>query len=165
MKLRYLQLLCFFALALPFFTACKGDKEYVAPSNKALLVAHEWKGDQALIMGIDITDAAAIPNGAPSVRALRLTFKNDNTYVAKTGEMTFEGVWRFNEDETKIYFDFLGLGEFNVKKLTAEDLYLTTSISKSQLTLLAQILRIDLGVINRFPDGTEFETELRFIKA
>ncbi|WP_147294285.1 hypothetical protein [Pontibacter diazotrophicus] len=162
---KHLQLLCLIALALPFLTACKEDKEFVAPSNKQLLVAHEWQGDEMLMMGISVSEAGAIPNGIPDIQTITLTFNSDNTYVAKSSDgMIFEGDWRFNEEETKIYFDFLGFGEFDIRKLTSENLNLSTGISKGQLTLLAQMLNIDLSLINMFPDGTEFETELRFVK-
>lgn len=163
MKRTHLQLLLLLALLLPVFTACKKDKE-VAPSKKELLIAHPWKGDQVLIMGINISESGAIQGGVPNIRTLQLTFNSDNTYIANNEDLRFAGIWRFNEDETKIYFDFLGLGEFNVKELTKDNLNLSTSISKRQLVLLAQLLSVDLGVINRFPDGTRFETELRFVK-
>lgn len=163
MKRTYLQLLLLLALLLPIFTACKKDKE-VAPSKKELLMAHPWKGDQVLIMGINISESGAVQGGIPDIRALALTFNSDNTYTAKNEDIKFAGIWRFNEEETKLYFDFLGLGEFNVDELTKDNLNLSTSISKKQLTLLAQLLSVDLGVINRFPDGTQFETELKFVK-
>ncbi|RDV11988.1 hypothetical protein DXT99_22930 [Pontibacter diazotrophicus] len=118
-----------------------------------------------LMMGISVSEAGAIPNGIPDIQTITLTFNSDNTYVAKSSDgMIFEGDWRFNEEETKIYFDFLGFGEFDIRKLTSENLNLSTGISKGQLTLLAQMLNIDLSLINMFPDGTEFETELRFVK-
>ncbi len=162
---KHLQLLCLIALALPFFTACKEDKEHVAPSNKQLLVAHEWKGDNMLMMGMSVSEIGAIQNDIPNIQTITLTFNSDNTYVATSSNgQIFEGDWRFNEEETKIYFDFLGFGEFDVKKLTSDNLNLSTAISKSQLTLLAQMLSTDLRLINKFPDGTEFETELRFVK-
>lgn len=165
MKGKHLQLLCILALALSFFTACKDDKEFVAPTNKQLLVAHEWKGDQVLMMGINVSGIALMQNGIPDIRTVRLTFKSDNTYVARNDDgQLFEGDWRFNEDETKIYFDFLGFGEFDVKQLTSENLNLSTRISTSQLTLLAQLLQVDAGIISQFPAGTELEMELQFVK-
>lgn len=162
---KYLQLLCIVAIALPLFTACKEDKEYVAPSNKQLLVAHDWAGDKMLVMGVSVSEIGAVQSGIPDMQAITLTFNSDNTYIAKSSNgLMFEGDWRFNEEETKIHFDFLGFGEFHIKKLTTANLNLATSISKSQLTLLAQMLNTDLEVINLFPEGTEFETEFRFVK-
>ncbi|WP_162052618.1 lipocalin-like domain-containing protein [Pontibacter pamirensis] len=129
------------------------------------MVAHEWKGDNMLMMGMSVSEIGAIQNDIPNIQTITLTFNSDNTYVATSSNgQIFEGDWRFNEEETKIYFDFLGFGEFDVKKLTSDNLNLSTAISKSQLTLLAQMLSTDLRLINKFPDGTEFETELRFVK-
>lgn len=165
MKRKHLHLLWIIALALPFLTGCKDDKEDAAPSNTELLVAHEWKGDQLLLMGINVSETGVNPGSIPDIKTISLTFKKDNTYIAKNGSVPMvEGNWRFNEDETKIFFDFLGLGEFDVKELNEENLYLGTSISKSQLVLVARVLNLDLGIINMFPDGTEFEIELRFVK-
>lgn len=165
MKTKHLQLLFVIALALPFFTACKKDTEYVAPSNTELLAAHEWKGDQVLMMGMNILETGGAQQGIPDFRTVRLTFHRDNTYVAVNDEgTTFNGEWRFNDDETKIHFDFLGFEEFDVKKLTDEDLHLSTRISISQLTLLAQVLQVNTEIINSLPYITEVETEIRFVK-
>ncbi|MFD2999423.1 hypothetical protein ACFS7Z_03540 [Pontibacter toksunensis] len=165
MKRKHLHLLWIIALALPFLTACKDDKEIPAPSNTELLEAHEWKGDQLLVMGINVSETGVNPGSIPDIKTTRLTFKKDNTYIAKNGSgPMMEGKWRFNADETKININFLGLSEFDVKELDEENLNLGTSIPKSQLVLLASILNIELGIINMFPDGTEFEIELRFIK-
>lgn len=166
MKLINLRFFVLLLLAIVTFTSCKDDKdeEEAEPSKKVLLVAHEWQGDQVLMMGINVTESGAIPQDAPDVRTLRLTFNEDNTYVAKSDELAFEGEWQFNEDETKIYFDFLALGEVDVKKLTEDKLNLSTNVSKTQLTLLAQLLNLDLGPLNNLPDGTKIEVEIRFVK-
>lgn len=156
-------LVTFFTLPLLF--ACnRHDDEEAEPSKAGVLTAHAWQGDKVLMMGIDVTKSDAIPPDAPDVRTLRLTFNNDNTYTAESDELTFEGEWKFNEDETKIYFDFLGLGEVDIKELTSDNLHLGTNVSKSQLTLLAQLLNVSLGPVTKLPDGTEIETEIRFVK-
>ena len=163
---RQLQLLFLVALTLPFLSSCKDkDEATIAPSKTDLLVAHQWRGDQVLMMGINITETGAIQTGIPDIRTIWLTFNKDKTYVAKTDQgVRFEGIWRFNEDETKIYFDFFGLSEFDLKELTDDNLNIGTRISKRQLSFLANVLNVDLGIINRFPDGTQFEIELIFVK-
>ena len=153
-------------LTLPLFIACnrhEEDKE-VGPSKTKLLTAHPWQGDKVMLMGIDVTQTGAIPPDAPDVRTLRLTFHEDNTYIAESEELTFDGEWRFNEGETKIYFDFLGLGEADVNELTEQNLHLGTSVSKQQVDMLADLLNVDLGPIKNLPDGTPIEAEIRLIK-
>ncbi|WP_161888061.1 hypothetical protein [Pontibacter russatus] len=153
-------------LTLPLFVACdrhEEDKE-VGPSKTELLTAHPWQGDKVLMMGIDVTQTGAIPPDAPDVRTLRLTFHEDNTYIAESEGLTFDGDWRFNEDETKIYFDFLGLSEADVNELTEENLHLGTSVSKGQVELLADLLNVDLGPIRNLPDGTPIKVEIRLVK-
>lgn len=166
MKTKYLQLLLAALFTLPLLFACNRheDDEVVEPSKAALLTAHAWQGDKVLLMGIDVTKSEAVPQDAPDVRTLRLTFNSDNTYVAESEALTVDGEWHFNEDETKIYFDFLGLGEVDVKELKGNVLHLGTNVSKAQLTLLAQLLNLDLGTIRNLPDGTDIETEIRFVK-
>lgn len=165
MMTEQLRLLLIALITLPLFIACnRHDDEEVEPSKTALLVAHAWQGDKVLMMGIDVTKTGAIPPDAPDVRTLRLTFNDDNTYMAESETLTFEGDWQFNEDETKIYFDFLGLGEVDVKELTGDNLHLGTSVSKGQIALLAQLLNVDLGPLKNLPDGTEIEAEIRFVK-
>jgi hypothetical protein len=165
MNTKYLPLLLTALITLTLFSSCSRDKkEEVAPSKTKLLVAHEWQGDRVLMMGIDVTESGAIPQDVPDVRTLRLAFKEDQTYIAQSEDITFEGEWRFNEDETKIYFDFLGLGEVDVKNLTDDNLDLSTSVSKNQLSLLAQLLNLNVNLLNRLPDGSRVETEIRFVK-
>lgn len=164
--MKKLQPLLLALLTLPLFIACdrhEEDKE-VGPSKAELLTAHVWQGDKVLLMGIDVTQTGAIPPDAPDVRTLRLTFNEDNTYFAESEGLTFDGDWRFNEDETKIYFDFLGISEADVNELTEENLHLGTSVSKGQVELLANLLNADLGPIRNLPDGTPIEVEIRLVK-
>jgi hypothetical protein len=165
MKTKYLPLLLSALFTLALFSSCSRDKkDEVAPSKTELLVAHAWQGDRVLMMGLDVTESGAIPQDVPDIRTLRLTFKDDKTYMAQSEDINFEGEWRFNEDESKIYFDFLGLGEVDVKELTHNNLDLSTSVSKNQLSLLAQLLNLDLDLLKRLPDGSSVETEIRFVK-
>ena len=165
MKTKHLQLLLAALITLPLLFSCnRHDDEKVAPSKTEILTAHIWQGETVLIMGLDVTKNEAIPPDTPDVRSMRLTFRPDHTYLAESGDITFEGKWNLNEDETKIHFDFLGLGEVDIKELTSNALHLGTSVSKNQLTLLAQLLNLDLSPLRKLPDGTSIETEIRFVQ-
>lgn len=165
MKTKHLQLLLVALFTFPLLFACnRHDDEEVEPSKSEMLTAHVWQGDKVMMMGIDVTKNEAIPPDAPDVRTMKLTFKPNNTYIAESDAFTFEGEWKFNEDETKIYFDFLSLGEVDIKELSNNNLHLGTSISKGQLTLLAQLLNLDLGPLKKLPNGTEIEAEIRFVQ-
>ncbi|GAA4436450.1 hypothetical protein GCM10023188_29520 [Pontibacter saemangeumensis] len=165
MKTKHFQLLLVALFTLPFLFSCnRHDDEDVAPTKTELLTAHVWQGEKVFLMGLDVTNNEAIPPNAPDVRTLQLTFRPDHTYLAESDVLTFEGEWRFNEDETKIYFDFLALGEVDIKELTNDSFQLGTSVSKDQLTLLAQLLNLSLGPLTKLPDGTEIEAEIRFVK-
>ncbi len=164
MKLKSLPFPILALCAFLLFSACNRDKDAASPSNTKLLTAHKWQGSKVLMMGLDLTESDAIRKGVPDVRTLELTFKEDHTYMAVSEGIVFEGNWKFNADESKIDFDFLNLGEVEVSRLTEDELGLVTAVSKGQVSVLATLLNLDLGLLNRLPDQTQIETEIRFVK-
>ncbi|WP_299823533.1 DUF5004 domain-containing protein [uncultured Pontibacter sp.] len=137
----------FFALVtLAFFSSCSDDNDDPKPITKTdLLVAHEWRGDQVLAAGIDVSNRPEITGQIGQIKTARIKFDRDGTYDASftssLGEQTQSGNWSFNNDETKLTFELLG--EVDVKELTEDKLYLT-----SQLPF----------------QGVMFDAEVRFIK-
>jgi hypothetical protein len=133
-------------IALPLvFSSCKKDKDPEPPTTTDLLVAHEWRGEQILIGGIDFSNRPEIKEMLLDIKSTRLTLRRDGTYTAvyeQAGSMqTTTGDWSFKENETIIYFDLLG--DLKIRELT------TTSMN-----LIANVDR----------DGMVFEAEVRFVK-
>lgn len=133
----------FFALlALSFFTGCGKDNDPEPITKTDQLVAHEWRGDQVQVNGIDVSNRPEVTGQIGQIKTVRLKFNRDGTYNATftsgLGEQTQNGTWTFNEDETKMTFELYG--EVDVKTLTENNLDLTAKIPFQGVLFNAEVM-------------------------
>lgn len=168
MKLKNLKFLFFLLFALTTFTACKDDKEDddVAPSKKEMIIAHEWKGDKVFVKDINVEDIPGAGTNAQTFKTLRISFKEDNTYIATFDvngqQQNFDGTWGLNADETVITLEMFG--DLQIKQLTETNFDVTTTVSTDNVAFIARLMGIDPALITLFTGGQPVKTEMRFIK-
>ena len=141
MKKRELYTLLFALITLTIFSSCgKDDPKPVTKTD--LLVAHEWRGDQVMVNGIDVSNRPEVTGQIGQIKTVRLTFNRDGTYNARymtsLGEQTQTGNWSFNEGETKLTFALYG--ETEVKTLTENNLNLTAKIPFQGVLFNAEVM-------------------------
>ncbi|WP_299708167.1 hypothetical protein [uncultured Pontibacter sp.] len=125
--------------------SCKKDKDVEPLTNTDLLVAHEWRGQQVLVGGMDVSERPEIKDMLLDIKSTRLTLRRDGTYTAvyeQAGSMqTTTGEWSLKENETIINFDLLG--DLKIDELTTTNMNLIASVER---------------------DGVVFNAEVRFVK-
>ncbi|MFT2011321.1 lipocalin family protein [Pontibacter sp. 13R65] len=131
------QLLPLFALLMVFslFTGCKKDDETPEPSTKEKLVAHNWRGDKVMAMGMDASTHPILASQIPDIKTMVLVFNENNTYTATYSDngqtIPLSGTWELRNQDKFIHFDLLasfGLPEqVEIKTLTSSNLVLTTT--------------------------------------
>lgn len=132
-----------FALfTLTFFTGCGKDDDPGPVTKTDMLVAHEWRGDQVMVNGIDVSTRPEVTGQIGEIKTVRLKFEEDGTYNATftsaLGPQTQAGNWSFNEDETKLTFELYG--ETDVKTLTENNLDLTAKIPFQGVMFNAEVM-------------------------
>lgn len=155
-------------LSLNLLISCSDDDDDVPPepTKTELITSGEWKGDKVLLNNIDVSLIPGVGENARTFQTLRLNVKEDNTYTAvfqaNGQEQTYEGNWEFNSDESSITLE--NLGEMEIKRLTMDNMDLTTTINADNLTLLGDIIGVDTRLIEAFTGGNPVNAELRFVK-
>ncbi|WP_276496145.1 hypothetical protein [Pontibacter litorisediminis] len=155
-------------LSLNLLISCSDDDDDAQPepTNTELITAGEWKGDKVLLNSIDVAAIPGVGENATTFQTLRLNVREDKTYtatfLASGQQQTYEGSWSFNSNETKITLE--NLGEMDIKRLTMENMDLTTTISIDNLNLLGDIIGVDRRLIAAFTGGNDVNAELRFVR-
>ena len=118
-----------FLFTLTFLTSC-GKEDDPELTKTDILVAEEWKGDQVLVNGMDVSEREEVINEIGRIKTARMKFDRNGTYHAtyqnNDGQQEEDGTWEFNEDETKMTFNLYG--EVNVVRLTDNNLDFTAKI-------------------------------------
>ena len=134
--------LLFALLTLTLFSGCGKDDDPGPTTKTDLLVAHEWRGDQVMVNGIDVSNRPEVTGQIGQIKTVRLKFNRDGTYNATftsgLGEQTQNGTWTFNEDETKMTFELYG--EVDVKRLTENNLDFTAKIPFQGVLFNAEVM-------------------------
>ncbi|TPE43231.1 hypothetical protein [Pontibacter mangrovi] len=142
------------------------DDEPAEPSKTETLTASPWQGDKVLLNGIDVAAIPGVGDNADVFETLRLTFHEDNTYLAEFQangqEQTMEGDWSFNADETAINVDMFG--EMQLERLTENNLDVSMTLSNQNMILIGQIIGITPQQIEAYTNGDPVETEMRFTR-
>ncbi|GHA61272.1 hypothetical protein [Pontibacter akesuensis] len=164
------KLLLYLTLLLSFnvLVSCDKDKEEPEPevTNRELLIADEWRGDRALINGVNIALIPGVGARAQTFNSLVLKFMDDNTYLAtylnEGQQESFRGGWQLNADQTKLTLDMLG--EMEIDKLTTTNLDVTSNISTDNIALLAEVFGVDATLINIITGGGNVNAKLQFVR-
>jgi hypothetical protein len=118
----------FLFLSLFILSSC--DKDDPEVTNTDMLVAQEWKGDQVLVNGVDVSERKEVINEVGKIKTARMKFDRNGTYHTtyqnNDGQQEENGNWKFNDNETKMTFDLYG--EVNVTRLTSNNLDFTAKI-------------------------------------
>lgn len=140
--IRTIQNLLFILIALFSLAACSKKGDPKPKTQTDLLVAHEWRGDQVQVNGIDVSARPEVTSQIGHIKTVRLKFNADGTYTAtftnNIGAQTQTGKWSFNQDKTKLTFELYG--EVEVKRLTENNLDLTAKIPFQGVLFNAEVM-------------------------
>ncbi|SFH12214.1 hypothetical protein SAMN05421739_10625 [Pontibacter chinhatensis] len=167
MRVKNILLYLFLFLSSSALVSCDDDDDaQPEPTKTEIITSGEWRGDKVLLNSIDVSLIPGVGENANTFQTLRLNVKADKTYKAtfqaNGQDQTYEGGWEFNNDETQITLENLGV--LDIERLTMTNMDLSTTIDVDNLNLLGDIIGVDRRLIQAFTGGNPVNAELRFVK-